>query len=235
MKKPHEQPDAGRELASIPTVRQVEAAIKIKASRWPGRCHEIACKMLEAGLVQGVERYGHYYGPVALKHPRCGLPFQRHGWIETPRRLVVDPTRWAFRMVKPYIYYGPTLDYDAGGQRILMDFARPYPAGPKDEASTWPSLLDSPNLTDEQRAERRKIIQLDIPGPARDHLAKLTGGQVADFTFEQVFWMAHVPLALWGEHAGVIYEALAKAGHRAMIPFDNWRMAMEKPMAANLP
>lgn len=229
MKKPREQTDADRELASIPTVRAVEEAVKMKASRWPGRCHEIACKMLSAGVVQGTERYGHYHGPVSIEHPRYGLPFQRHGWIETPRGLVIDPTRWCFRMIKPYIFYGPGLDYDPGGQRMFEELVRSYPAGPQDE-STYSSCL-----TSEQRAERRKVIQLDMPGPARDHLATLTNGQVANFSFEQVFWMAHVPLVSWGEHAKAIYEAVAQAGHRAMIPFDNWRMAMEEPMAVNLP
>jgi len=216
-----------RERDSLPTVEAVAAAIGLAAARWPNQCHKVACLMLKARLVAGVERYGHYYGPVAPGHPRHGQPFQRHGWIETPNRQVIDPTRWAFERVDPYIYCGSDADYDPGGQRLAAHLMRSYPAGPLD-----PALL-SANLTEEQRACRQRIIQLELDGPARDHLASLTGGQVADFNLDQVHWLGNLPLALLGDHAAAIFGALSRAGHVAMIPVDNWRIALDRPLAAH--
>lgn len=221
--------EADLELETVPTVVEVEKALGIKALKWKSRCHEIACKMLNAKLVVGVERYGHYYGPVSRNYGRYGLPFQPHGWIETPRGLVIDPTRWVFRMVSPYIFYGPALDYDAGGQRMHFENNGLYPAGPHDP------LMDSPNLSPAQRELRTRVIQLIMPKAAMKRLMAQTGGQNKDFSFDQVFWLAHAPLLWWGEHARAIYQAIADAGFRAMIPFDNWQMAMNTPMAANLP
>jgi hypothetical protein len=213
----------------LPTVAAVEAAIGIPAPEWAGRCHEIARAMLAAKLVAGVDRYGHYYGVVAPAHPYAGMPVHQHGWIETPGGLVVDPTRWAFELVEPYIYCGPGDEYDPGGQRWAASLISPYPAGPHDEAA------ESPDLTPEQRARVRAIVQLDVRGTARDRLAKLTGGQTADFTIEQVFWLANLPVSWWGRDAPAIYEALAAAGHKATIPVDYWSMAMDQPMASHRP
>jgi hypothetical protein len=63
----------------------------------------------------------------------------------------------------------------------------------------------------------------------------MTNGQTEDFTFAQVFWLAHAPVSWWGAHAKGIYEAIAAAGYKAMIPIDAWRMAMNTPLAAHLP
>jgi hypothetical protein len=220
--------EAAEYQLELPTVEQVEKAISLKAARWKNRCHEISCKILTAKLVPGVERYGHYYGPVSRKHPYHGRPFQRHGWIETPGGTVVDPTRWCFECVKPYIYHGFGNQYDPGGQRVATDNIKPYP-GPHDEAD------ESPNLVDSQRENRRKIIQLAIPLEDLDHLMTLTDGQHENFGFEQVFWLANLPVSYLGVHARGILGALAKAGYKALIPTDNWRMAMEEPVASHLP
>jgi hypothetical protein len=213
----------------LPSIAEVEKAIGLKANRWVNRCHEISCKMLKAKLVVGVDRYGHYYGPVSKKHPRHGWPFQRHGWIETPDKQVIDPTRWCFQMREPYLYFGIGRDYDVGGQRASFERRGPYPAGPHDESQ------DSPRLTESQRAERRQLTQLEVTGGALERLVELTGGQDRDFNIYQLFWLANLPLAWWGDDAPAIYAALHKAGHKAKIPTDYWRAAMGQPLAANLP
>jgi hypothetical protein len=213
--------------ADPPSIEAIERAIGMKARRWEHRCHEVSCKMLDRKLVMGVERYGHYYGPVAREHPRHGLPFQRHGWIETPTGSVVDPTRWAFEGVEPYIYHGPGDDYDAGGQRLKASQVGPYPAGPRDESA------DSEHLTDQQREARRKIVPLAVTGAGLDHLMELTGGQIEDFNLDQVFWLANLPLSWWGGHAPAIYREIARVGYRAFIPVDNWRIAMDAPVASH--
>jgi hypothetical protein len=210
----------------VPTVEAVEQGIGMKAKKWAGRCHEVACKVLKARLAYGTERYGHYYGPVATGYSRHGLPFQRHGWIEALDGTVIDPTRWVFEGVEPYIYHGPADDYDAGGERVAAGMLRPYPKAPDPAA----------DLSEAQREMLRRPIPLDLPaGPARERLAELTDGQVADFTLDQVFWMANLPVSSWRGHARAIYEAIAEAGQKALIPYDNWRMAMDEPMAAHRP
>lgn len=216
----------------MPTVRTVEDAIGLKATHWAHRCHEIACKMLRARLVFGEERYGHYYGPVSPQHPSHRRPFQRHGWIEAPDGSVIDPTRWVFEGVRPYIYHGPAGDeYDAGGQQLSAGKVLPYPAGPHDPAT------DSVNLTDAQRLARAQIVQLEVKGAAQEHLARLTGGQKTDFSTDQVFWLANLPLSSLGEHAQALYEAIVDAAphYQGFIPIDNWRLAMDQPFAANVP
>lgn len=69
--------------------------------------------------VQGEVRYGNWMGPI---HPDCpefgGRPFAHHGWVEKADGSIVDPTRWVFEHVKPYIYEGPNDHYDAGGNEI---------------------------------------------------------------------------------------------------------------------
>ncbi len=211
----------------IPTVEIVEKVLGMEASRWKDKCHQIACAMLDAGLVTGVERYGHYYGPVAAGYGRRALPFQRHGWIEAPDGQVIDPTRWVFEMVDPYIYHGPGDDYDAGKQRLIASRVGPYP-GLHDPAT------ESKNLTAAQREANRKVIKLAVSGPAKEQLVELTGGQVSDFSINQVYWLAHLPVSWLGEHAPAIYGAIARAGYKAMIPYDAWRMVMEQPLASNL-
>jgi hypothetical protein len=216
----------------IPTIRAVEDAIGLKATHWPHRCHEIACKMLRARLVVGVERYGHYHGPVSQDHPSYGRPFQRHGWIEAPDASIIDPTRWVFEGVKPYIYHTPPSDeYDPGGQQLIEDMLLVYPAGPRNPAA------DSPNLTDAQRLARAQVVQLEVQGPAQAHLVTLTGGQKGDFNSNQVFWLANLPLSSLGEHAQAIYEAIVDAAphYKGFIPIDNWRLAMDRPIAENRP
>ena len=74
-----------------------------------------------------------------------------------------------------------------------------------------------------------------MPRAARQQLVAQTGGQYKDFSFDQVFWIAHAPVSWWGEHARAIYAAIEAAGHRSMIPFDCWRMVMDLPLASNLP
>ena len=230
MKKPPHDGAEKPSLLVMPSIRAVEDAIGMKAARWDGRCHEVSCKMLKARLVPGEERYGHYYGPVSEDHPSHGRPFQRHGWIETPNGLVVDPTRWVFECTRPYIFHGPGDDeYDAGGQAVIEGRTSPYPAHPNASADV------SVNLTEAQREARRKIFQLEISGPPQAHLASLTGGQVKDFGGDQLFWLANLPLSLLGEHARAIYEAIVEAGQKAYIPIDNWRLAMDQPIAAYKP
>lgn len=213
---------------TVPTVAAVEAVLKTPAEDWQGRCHEVACGMLEAKLVCGVERYGHYYGPVREGYYRAGLPFYRHGWIEAAPGIVIDPTRWVFAACKPYIYVGPDDDYDPGGNRLRDGARGPYP---------WHKPLgDSITVFDAaayEAHEAGEVTKLGLPEEAMIRVTGLTNGHGESFSFSQLFWLANLPPDWYGPHARAVYEALERAGQKALIPFDNWRMVMGRPMAEN--
>jgi hypothetical protein len=177
-------------------------------ARWRGNCHAIACRILDLGLVRGVARYGHYYGPVApASYFSPTAPFHRHGWVERPDRSVLDPTRWVFEDAPPYIHVGPREpDYDPGGQRLRTSHVGPVPGRlPGDDA-----------------------IALDLPPEAAQHLSDMTGYGTA-FSLAQLFWIANLPPHMLGTHARPVYVALRDAGRKALVPIDNWRMVVEDP------
>lgn len=94
------------------TAQAVADAIQVPLHEWPGNCYAIACAVLKSGMVRGRATYGHYYGYISpLSIPFGGRKWSRHGWI-TRRKTIVDPTRWVFEAVKPYIYVGPVNDAD---------------------------------------------------------------------------------------------------------------------------
>jgi hypothetical protein len=211
-----------------PTVAAVVAALGEPAADWKGRCHEVACRLLELKLVSGVERYGHYYGPVRAGYFTPGRPFYRHGWIEAAPGVVVDPTRWVFEARRPYIHVGPDDDYDPGGNRLAASMVGPYPSN---------RLLGDANDRFDPRAfedsEAGLVTDLGLDGEALLWVAHLTNGQASAFTFGQLMWLANLPLPWHGPHARAIYEAFERAGQEALIPIDNWRTALGRPMAEN--
>lgn len=211
-----------------PTVAAVVAAIGSPTADWKGHCHEVACRLLELKLVPGVERYGHYYGPVRAGYFTPGRPFYRHGWVEARPGVVVDPTRWVFEARRPYIYVGPGDDYDPGGERLAASMVGPYPSSKL--------LGDDNDRFDPQAFEDReagRVTDLDLPEEARLWVAHLTNGQAGDFTFGQLMWLANLPLSWHGPHARAVYEAFERAGQSALVPIDNRRAALDRPLAEN--
>jgi hypothetical protein len=189
----------------LPTIPECERAIDLTTDKWIGNCHCVAVRLVESGLVSGDAQYGHYYGPVADGTYFCGTAlFRRHGWIERPGgRTVVDPTRWVFEGVAPYLYsgrYGP--DYDPGGQRLtLVNVSPPPPRLPGDD-----------------------VVDVRLSGPAFRHLADMIGQRDA-FSDRQLFWVANLPLCLLGPHCNEVFREIDRVGKKAYIPIDNWTMA----------
>ena len=80
-------------------------------ARVAGRC-DIAVEALLL-RVSGIRRDGVWLGGHAMwgfgyRYWRCDA--QRHPihvWIERPDGTIVDPTRWVFEGVWPYVYEGP--------------------------------------------------------------------------------------------------------------------------------
>ena len=111
------------------TIEICEKGIKEPAHKWHKRCHEIAHRIVDAGLVEGSVCYGHYLGPIdpdGRWSNREGLAFQRHGWILLPDGRILDPTRFSFENKDPYLYIGENADeYDEGGYEASVSFYGP--------------------------------------------------------------------------------------------------------------
>lgn len=167
--------------------------------------------MLIAGLVPGGKpRYGHYHGPIAEYTMFSGRPIIRHGWIEKPDKTIVDPTRWVFEGVDPYIFEGPDKEgcYDAGGNKLRA--ALMYSAPP-------------PEYNPEER-------QFDVPFTEAGVIMKvLLGGYEGDkFSMRQLHYIANLPPDFEEEDIVVdIYRWLRDQGLKCLIPIDNWRLIME--------
>jgi hypothetical protein len=151
----------------------------------------------------GKDRYGHYHGFI---HPECerfgDRQFTHHGWIER-RTTIVDPTRWVFECVEPYIYVGPKddEDYDFGGNRVKAMYMRPAP--PFDPTSgsgdTW-----------------------ELPDNIERFAKFILGHEDKTVSCVQVMWLANLPLDMLGEFAKPVYEFIInKVGLPGMIPMDN--------------
>jgi len=98
----------------LPTLEACERALNEPASAWLARCYEISCKIVEAKLVDGDAVYGHWVGNVAPGSHfagRTSTGFVRHGWILLKDGRVLDPTRWVFEDVEPYLYVGEPPDH----------------------------------------------------------------------------------------------------------------------------
>lgn len=85
----------------------------------PGQCDIAVEEYLALHPRSGKRCGGVWTGPVkkAWGLPstnwRCdALKRPIHVWIETPKGLVIDPTRWVFEGVWPYLYRGPRDHYD---------------------------------------------------------------------------------------------------------------------------
>lgn len=185
------------------------------ASKWEGRCYEIASALVSRGLVDGVPIYGHWTGPIAK-----GTLFDRrtsvtqHGWILVADKRVVDPTRWVFEGAKPYIYIGENDHYDEGGtrfRRVMQGRPPPFDLGVGHPVT---------------------FSTKDMPSPAWAFVENLFDGQfpVDDPEYEigtlsgrQLMWLANCAPEDLGGHAKAIYAALVKHGLGGLIPIDNRR------------
>ena len=200
-----------------------EAGVGSPADTWKGRCHEIAILGIKAGLVKGFPAYGHYRGNVAkgsFFHAN-ELNIQRHGWVRTPSGLVVDPTRWVFQNVEPYIFVGELAackEYDEGGNEVramLRSPCPPFDVKPKKGKTLtfWET----------------KIFP-EIEPRLRDRLYGLLG-DADGMTNARLIWLAnHSPEEIGLDLVKPFYMLLKELGHSTFVPQDNWRrvMAMRK-------
>ena len=185
-------------------VHDVEELIGKPAYEWEGRCHEIANDLIETGIVVGKLRYGIWIGPIAGGSNFSGRAFTHHGWVECEDGVIVDPTRWVFEGVPPYIYEGPSDHYDVCGDEIRQMGRGEYPEfDPKDKI-----VPDVP---------RALIMGLDMCGVDVDE----------KITARQAHWLSGMSLKQLGPVAKLLYSWMADSDLKAFIPIDNWNYVME--------
>jgi hypothetical protein len=193
----------------IITVEQVETALGSSAAEWEGRCYEIACAMIARDVVKGIPRYGHWLGPI---DPECmfadsiGLGFCQHGWVECSGNIIVDPTRWVFEGVEPYIYQAPDFDgwYDVGGNQFRSSLRRPCP-----------EFDDSVRVFDFPEGALGVFIAAQLPG----NQAKVSA--------QQVHWLATADPEFYGDWLQDVYDWITAIGCEAFVPIDNYKRVME--------
>ncbi len=196
------------------TVTAAERVLGIPAKDWEGACYGIACAFVKNKLADGVAVYGHWRGPVAEKSiffNKSSLGFVQHGWVLLPDNSIIDPTRWCFEAVKPYVYKGPNDHYDEGGNAWR---AQQRSRIPPDYDKTQKHFKLTTKVMPEQTWHFvEKLLMLESWEQPR--------GEV---TFEQLLWLANTDPKELGAHAPYVYDALDKLGKHAFIPIDNYRM-----------
>lgn len=208
-----ENMDPGDQAASFDLLREAEKVLG-PASEWEGRCYEIACGLVNHGIVKGTAVYGHYVGPInpdGFWKQRAGAPFIQHGWVVDDNGTIFDPTRFSFEGVDPYIYIGESDHYDEGGNAWRSAMERPCP-------------VFRPPSPDDQYPDRYKLIPLDdMPDDAREFVLKIMGYPPA-VNNEMVFWLGNLPPHKLGPHLDAIYTFVTESADMpAAIPMDNRR------------
>ena len=182
--------------------------IGMELGDWPGNCYAVACQMLKCKVLKGRPAYGNYHGPVAPSSMFFGKIVVRHGWIERADGMIVDPTRWVFECVEPYIYEGlPSMEYDEGANLLRARLARPAP-------------IFDPN---------KQMVTVPA-GEVRELISGLLGmSEVrAEINTEQAFWLGNMTLQALGGHAKLVYEALTEMHMKVFVPVDNYERIMNR-------
>lgn len=183
------------------SINEITKAIDLSVDQWPGNCYFVACAMVEAKLVRGKPRYGIYDGAISEHSLFAGRQVTRHGWIER-RTTLVDPTRWVFESVEPYIYVGPrdNPDYDFGGNRLKKSLLRPPPE------------FDSTRSHWEVPKHLLPFIQFMLGEVSNGHTVCAW----------QLVWLSSLPLDMLGDHAKSLYLwVIDEVEIPEFIPIDN--------------
>ena len=184
------------------SIEDLEEETGLSVDEWHGKCTLIsnaAARLIGDGC-HAV--YGHYIGdvdPFGFWGERAGNGFIQHGWVLLDNGLVLDPTRWSFEGVEPYIFLGSSEDYDEGGNVWRQKMAKACPQDPGKE------------LPFEMSEEEKIFVRIfvDTPQVGMNHL----------------FWMANLPYDEIGDRVGELYSFLDSHDLRGLVPFDNFERA----------
>lgn len=238
------------------TPEQIAERIQLPLEDWTGNCYGVALLMVQAGLVPAGSRavYGHWRGPIAKSSHfagRRGVGFTGHGWVLTEEGQIIDPTRFAFEDVAPYVYLGATeedelpevcrncqhLEDEHTGWGIGRceggDYAG-YDCGDCCFEGTVSAKARAEARDYDEGGNRfREQSMRPFPtadGPELPHLPipastlcilRSHGHTGGDLTAAQVFWTANLPLSVLGGAAEDTYRWLLESGHSAYVPIDN--------------
>jgi hypothetical protein len=201
------------DIRTRPTLAEVEVAIGWPSSEWAGNCYAVACAVAgQARRVRGRPAYGHYLGEVRPGSRFFGRQVVHHGWVVLEDGGVLDPTRWEFEQVAPYLHWadGVGAEYDEGGNALRDAMERPAPA----------------------RVRADKLVSVgarDLPVATRRWMERELGMRertLDALTVNQVFWFANLSLRRLGAHARPIFSWLARRGREQAVPIDNFRLVM---------
>lgn len=197
------------------TVEDLEKFVGMPANQWHGLCFEIAsfaAKLIGTG---SVAVYGHYLGevdPDGFWGPRRSAPFIQHGWVRLADGRILDPTRWSFENVAPYIFISVAAqhpEYDEGGNEWRRAMMRPAPAR-------------KPGKMVKLKADAETLAMLT---GLLGHAEVVIGDGWIDLTIDQIFWLANAPYDLYDKRVFSVYEAICLAYGPEAIPIDNRRRA----------
>ncbi len=189
-------------------VSHIEKAIGLPASEWHGKCMLISKSVVELDLVTGAAVYGHYLGPVdpsSFWATRSACGFIQHSWVLLRGGRILDPTRFSFENVDPYIHVGQVKpDYDEGGNIWRASMRKPCP-----EANGGkPAGMKAGSRIDEELFEH------------------LTNTPFAKMTWAQAHWVANLTHEELDFSLTAIYKTLEENEAKALIPHDNWLKAL---------
>jgi len=211
---------------------KIARRIGIPLDAWPGACHTIAAALLVKKITHGRLRYGMWLGPVASQvlgkpSPFLGRRWTHHGWVERAHGsgvpLIIDPTRWVFEGVEPYVYAAHDVEgwYDTAGDKLRGLFRQPFPEtghGPPgdkvEEKQMAPELAELLRCVVAEQAE----VPLDSLPVQTDGRLKLTARQWC--------WIANLPAGCFGPAAHDFYTMLEAHDDKALIPIDSWETVM---------
>lgn len=189
--------------------QEVSNQIKVPLEQWEGNCYSISCQMLVHDVVEGRPCYGHYYGHIAKGTLFYDRPIVQHGWIETKDGYIIDPTRWVFEGVEPYIHVGKlksSKEYDEGGQLLLKMTMPPIPE--HDSTKVIVEIKDEKMSFLISSMLKRKDVQKGL-------------------TMMECHWLGKQPLAALGENAKDLYQFMIDNKQSAWIPIDNKMKVMQ--------
>ena len=203
--------------STLPTIQEIEKAIDHETPDWVGNCYAVAKAIIDAGLIDGRPRYGHFFGEV---NPLSGLADKhapRHGWIELPDGAIVDPTRWVFECVGAYLFHCEADDpgannYDIGGVRFVEELGRRRGPPPSDKECAEMGMDQTTKI------EWSKDTHEFLTSCFGRHESLLLG---------QVHWLTHIPP--WEfDFAEPIYQAvIEQSSLSGLIPIDFREYVME--------
>jgi len=189
------------------SVKQVEEAFGARAGEWVGECYAVATAIIKSELVPGGHaRYGHWLGPVSPGTYFGHRPIIQHGWVETrqgKKLIIIDPTRWVFEGVVPYIFIGPDPEeyYDIGGSKLRTALH----GKPPKQGTPLPSNRLNPETV--------------------EFMCELMGHR--ELSVEGVMWLANQSPSVFKSEAKKVYLAIGRLGLSAFIPFDFRNLVMK--------